>query len=50
MLKSPVTFAEKKDPGIPNSYPFKEELLLEAEAHKKRVISVVSYSTAMYRL
>ena len=28
---------KKKDPGIPNSLPFKEEILHEAEARKKRV-------------
>ncbi|CAD5122503.1 DgyrCDS10927 [Dimorphilus gyrociliatus] len=26
-----------KDPGIPNSLPFKDEILAEAEAHRKRV-------------
>ncbi|RKO88891.1 GNL3L/Grn1 putative GTPase-domain-containing protein, partial [Blyttiomyces helicus] len=27
----------KKDPGIPNLYPHKEKLLLQAEATKKKV-------------
>ena len=27
----------KKDPGVPNSYPFKEQVLQEAEEHKRRV-------------
>eukprot|EP00118_Oscarella_pearsei_P012275 m.89429 g.89429 ORF g.89429 m.89429 type:complete len:98 (+) comp36607_c0_seq33:394-687(+) len=29
----------KKDPGIPNLLPFKEELLKEAEAAKRRKVS-----------
>lgn len=28
---------KKRDPGIPNSWPFKEELLREAEQHKMRL-------------
>ena len=28
---------EKKDPGVPNSYPFKEQVLKEAEERKQRV-------------
>ncbi|KAI0218800.1 Guanine nucleotide-binding protein-like 3 [Lamellibrachia satsuma] len=27
----------KKDPGVPNSYPFKEQILQEAEEHKRRL-------------
>ena len=27
----------KKDPGIPNRFPFKEELLKEAEKRKQQV-------------
>ena len=30
--------ALKKDPGIPNLFPFKEKLLLQAEEAKKKVI------------
>merc|ERR1712150_195946 len=29
--------AKRKDPGIPNSLPFKEEILKEAEDRKKRL-------------
>ena len=28
----------KKDPGIPNLFPFKEEVLKQAEEKKRRVI------------
>ena len=28
----------KKDPGVPNLFPFKEEVLKQAEEKKRRVI------------
>ena len=28
---------KKKDPGVPNSYPFKEQILQEAELRKQKV-------------
>ena len=37
-------FLEKPDPGVPNSAPFKEEILKEAEDRKQRV------STFIYQL
>ena len=32
-----ILTAAKRDPGVPNSLPFKEEILKEAEINKKRV-------------
>jgi len=32
-----IQHAKRKDPGIPNSLPFKEEILKEAEDRKKRI-------------
>lgn len=30
----------KKDPGIPNLYPFKDQLLREIEERKQRVLTI----------
>ncbi|KAF7720940.1 hypothetical protein EC973_005749 [Apophysomyces ossiformis] len=35
--KNPQKKRAHKDPGIPNSWPFKEELLNEIERHKQEV-------------
>lgn len=39
----------KKDPGIPNEWPFKEELLNEIEAQKNEV-SVERYGLGLYQV
>ena len=31
----------KKDPGIPNRFPFKEEILKEAEKRKQQVCNIL---------
>lgn len=44
-LKYVNLFAEKrKDPGIPNSLPFKESVLREAEERKRKVLIVTGVS------
>ena len=35
------SIAARRDPGVPNSLPFKEDILVEAEINKKRVCDCV---------
>eukprot|EP00288_Rhodomonas_lens_P005850 CAMPEP_0177743316 /NCGR_PEP_ID=MMETSP0484_2-20121128/29135_1 /TAXON_ID=354590 /ORGANISM="Rhodomonas lens, Strain RHODO" /LENGTH=564 /DNA_ID=CAMNT_0019257719 /DNA_START=82 /DNA_END=1774 /DNA_ORIENTATION=- len=32
-----IAYLRKKDPGVPNAWPFKEEVLREAEEHKEKL-------------
>ncbi|KAI8099346.1 GNL3L/Grn1 putative GTPase-domain-containing protein [Halteromyces radiatus] len=40
--KNPHKKRAPKDPGIPNSWPFKEELLNEMERHKQDVSNKIN--------
>ena len=37
MLLDDIILEQKKDPGIPNLFPFKEDILKQAEEKKRRV-------------